>query len=65
MARKKDKSSLEALEKSIADLLDKASESEDISLRLSVIDRAIKLEALKAKLSQDDWGSEFLGEPDD
>lgn len=62
---KKDKSSIARLEKAVADLLDSAGQSEDIALRLSVIDRAIKLEALKAKLDHDEWGSEFMEDNDD
>ena len=63
--KKKDKSSIEKLEAAVADLLDKASVSNDIALRLSVIDRAIKLEALKGKLDHDEWGSEFMEDSDD
>ena len=63
--KKKDKSSIEKLEAAVADLLDKASVSNDIALRLSVIDRAIKLEALKGKLDHGEWGSEFMEDSDD
>lgn len=62
---KKDKSSIARLEKAVADLLDNVGASEDVALRLSVIDRAIKLEALKAKLDHDEWGSEFMEDNDD
>ena len=36
-----------------------------ITDKTKVIDRALKLEALKAKLSDDEWGSGFLTGDDD
>jgi hypothetical protein len=32
---------------------------------MKVVDRALKLEQLKAKISDDEWGSGFLSEEDD
>jgi len=51
------------LEKAISELL-KNSESLDIEVRLKIIDRAINLEKLKQKVSEDEWGSGFVT-PDD
>ena len=51
------------LEKAISELLKNSSEQE-IDIRLKIIDRAINLEKLKQKVSEDEWGSGF-GTPDD
>lgn len=51
------------LEKAISELL-KNSEGLDIDIRLKIIDRAINLEKLKQKVSEDEWGSGFVT-PDD
>jgi len=51
------------LEKAISDLLKNSSEQE-IDIRLKIIDRAINLEKLKQKVSEDEWGSGFVT-PDD
>lgn len=51
------------LEKAISELL-KNSEGLDIEVRLKIIDRAINLEKLKQKVSEDEWGSGFVT-PDD
>jgi hypothetical protein len=51
------------LEKAISDLLKNSSE-QDIDIRLKIIDRAINLEKLKQKVSEDEWGSGFVT-PDD
>lgn len=51
------------LEKAISELL-KNSEALDIEVRLKIIDRAINLEKLKQKVSEDEWGSGFVT-PDD
>jgi hypothetical protein len=32
---------------------------------MKVVDRALKLEQLKAKISDDEWGSGFMSEEDD
>jgi hypothetical protein len=36
-----------------------------ITEKMKVVDRALKLEQLKAKISDDEWGSGFLAEEDD
>jgi hypothetical protein len=54
------------LEKAISDLLKDSMKSVDIDLeqKLKIIDRAINLEKLKQKVSEDEWGSGFAT-PDD
>ena len=51
------------LEIAISELLKNSSEQE-IDIRLKIIDRAINLEKLKQKVSEDEWGSGFVT-PDD
>jgi hypothetical protein len=51
------------LEKAISELLKNSAEQE-IDIRLKIIDRAINLEKLKQKVSEDEWGSGFVT-PDD
>ena len=67
MSKKKDKGISPALEKAIADLLTSTMLDPTASLtdKTKIIDRALKLEALKAKFSDDEWGSGFLGNDDD
>ena len=50
------------LEKAISDLLKDSMKSGDIDLeqKLKIIDRAINLEKLKQKVSEDEWGSGFV-----
>jgi hypothetical protein len=54
------------LEKAISDLLKDSMKSVEIDLeqKLKIIDRAINLEKLKQKVSEDEWGSGFAT-PDD
>ena len=54
------------LEKAISDLLKDSMASVDIDLeqKLKIIDRAINLEKLKQKVSEEEWGSGFAT-PDD
>ena len=54
------------LEKAISDLLRDSMQSADLDLeeKLKIIDRAINLEKLKQKVSEDEWGSGFAT-PDD
>jgi hypothetical protein len=49
------------LEKAISDLLKQSMQAGEIDLeqKLKVIDRAINLEKLKQKVSEDEWGSGF------
>lgn len=51
------------LEAAVSKLL-KASENEDIELRLKIIDRAINLEKIRLKISDDQYGSGFMIEDD-
>lgn len=54
------------LEKAISDLLkdSMASTELDLEQKLKIIDRAINLEKLKQKVSEDEWGSGFAN-PDE
>ncbi len=56
-----------ALEAAISKLLTQvmADDSVPLSEKVKVIDRSIKLEALKLKATDDDWGSGFFTEDDD
>jgi hypothetical protein len=36
-----------------------------ITEKMKVVDRALKLEQLKAKISDDEWGSGFMTEDED
>lgn len=40
-------------------------ETASITEKMKVVDRALKLEQLKAKISDDEWGSGFLAEEDE
>lgn len=55
------------LEKHINQLLSAVmmDETASITEKMKVVDRALKLEQLKAKISDDEWGSGFLAEEDD
>jgi hypothetical protein len=54
------------LEKAISDLLKQSMQAGEIDLeqKLKVIDRAINLEKLKQKVSEDEWGSGFATSDD-
>jgi hypothetical protein len=54
------------LEKAISDLLKQSMTAADIDLeqKLKVIDRAINLEKLKQKVSEEEWGSGFASSDD-
>ncbi len=68
MARKKEQGINPALEKAISDALEYVMDDENkatIVEKMRVIDRALKLEALKAKLSDADWGSGLFEGDDD
>ena len=56
-----------ALEKAIATLLTNTMNDAEASLtdKMKIIDRSLKLEALKLKVSDDAWGSGFFGGDDD
>ena len=55
------------LEKHINQLLSAVmlDETASITEKMKVVDRALKLEQLKAKISDDEWGSGFLSEDED
>lgn len=56
------------LEKAVSNLLRevmKPGAQVDIETKLKVIDRSMKLEALKGKLNDDQWGSGLFDDPDD
>jgi len=67
MSKKKDKGISPALEKAIADLLTSTKLDPTASLtdKTKIIDRALKLEALKAKVSDDEYGSGFFDHADE
>ncbi len=67
MSKKKDKGINSELEVAIAQLLrDVMSDpTATITDKVKVIDRSLKLEALKAKMSDDEWGSGFMNMDDD
>lgn len=55
------------LEKAISDLLKTTMLDPTASLtdKTKILDRALKLEQLKLKISDDEWGSGFFGEDED
>ena len=57
----------QSLEKAIADLLKEVSTNAEWTLtdKMKILDRALKLEALKLKMTNDDWGSGFNTDEDD
>ena len=67
MNKKKEKGINPDLEKAISDLLVATMADPEATLtdKTKILDRALKLEALKAKFSDDEWGSGFLGNDDD
>jgi hypothetical protein len=54
------------LERAVNDLLKSAiADAEvDMDTKLKIIDRAINLEKIKQKISEDEWGSSFMQEPE-
>lgn len=67
MSRKKEKGINPELETAITDLLKQvmSDPTATINDKMRVADRALKLEALKLKMSDDEWGSGFLGLEED
>lgn len=67
MSKKKDRGINPELEKAIADLLKQVMNDPQCSLtdKVKVLDRSLKLEALKAKMSDDEYGSGFFGDDED
>lgn len=68
MSKKKEKGINPAVEKAIEQLLSQVMNDPEASItdRVKVLDRALKLEALKMKDADADWGSGFFtGDEDD
>jgi hypothetical protein len=67
VSKKKDKGINQELETAIAQLLREvmSDSTATITDKVKVIDRSLKLEALKAKMSDDEWGSGFMNMDDD
>jgi len=65
--RKKPKGINPQLEKAIDQLLAEVMADETASLtdKTKVLDRALKLEAIKQKADSDDWGAAFADDEDD
>lgn len=53
-----------AVEKLLKEVMTPGSDT-DIETKLKVIDRSMKLEALKGKLSDDQWGAGLFGNDDE
>jgi hypothetical protein len=56
-----------ALERAIAKLLTEtmADPTATLTDKMKIVDRSLKLEALKMKLSDDSWGSGFMDDSDE
>ena len=67
MSKKKDKGINPELEKHINQLLSAVMSDPTASIteKMKVVDRALKLEQLKAKISDDEYGSGFFGDDED
>jgi len=67
MSKKKTPGIDPALEKAIAKLLEQTMNDAEATLtdKMKIIDRSLKLEALKLKMNDDAWGSGFFGEDED
>jgi len=67
MSKKKEKGLNPELEKAISEMLRAVmiDPVATISDKTKVIDRALKLEAIKMKMQDDEWGSGFMGLDDD
>ena len=64
MSRNKDKGLNPDLQKAVSELLKASENLEDIEVRLKVIDRAINLEKIRLKISDDQYGSGFAIDDD-
>lgn len=64
---KKDKGINPALEDAVSSLLKEvmADSMASITDKTKVIDRALKLEAIKQKMQDDEWGSGFVADDDE
>ena len=67
MSKKKTAGIDPALEKAIATLLTQTMNDTTATLtdKMKILDRGLKLEALKMKMQDDAWGSGFLDDDDD
>ena len=67
MSKKRDKGINPDLEKAISELLKSTMTDPMASLtdKAKIIDRALKLEQLKAKINDDEWGSGFMADDDE
>ena len=67
MSRKKDKGINPELEEAISNSFKEvmADSTASITEKMKVIDRALKLEAIKLKLTDDEWGSGFATDEDE
>lgn len=67
MSKKKEKGINPDLEKAISELLKSTMTDPMASLtdKAKIIDRALKLEQLKAKINDDEWGSGFMADDDE
>lgn len=67
MARKQDKGINPDLENAIGDMLSDMKTNPDWSLtdKMKILDRALKLEAIKLKISDEGWGSGLLDDDDE
>lgn len=67
MSKKKAAGIDPALEKAIATLLTQTMNDPTATLtdKMKILDRGLKLEALKMKMQDDAWGSGFLDDDDD
>jgi hypothetical protein len=67
MSRKKDKGINPALEDAISQMLTAVMNDSTASItdKTKVLDRALKLEAIKLKIADDEWGSGFATEEDE
>ena len=67
MAKKQDKGINPDLESAINGMLSQMEANPDWSLtdKMKIIDRALKLEAIKLKADSDDWGAGLFDSPDD
>ena len=63
MATKKPKGINPELEKAISDMLKQVMIDPECSLtdKMKVVDRSLKLEAIKLKMNSDDWGTGLFG----
>jgi hypothetical protein len=67
MSKKKDKGLNPELENAISEMLRAVMVDPEATIndKTKVIDRALKLEAIKMKMQDDEWGSGFMGLDDD